>query len=431
MKWGLTSIVCVAGALVASAAYADPTTPTSSLDSSTTDTTRGTPDYNSPLNQATGEGLEAQEPYTGIHMGGFMLYPTLEGDVTYNDNIFAAETDTVSDEIYKVKPGLSLQSTWSVNQLNAWANLDSEFYDHHSDQDQENYSLGTNGMLEASYATHFYGSTEFDHLTEEFGNTNLPTNALEPTKYTDWASELGIAQRFTRLTFHLGGTYSILRFENTLQIGGGLLPEDLRDRNVSTEYLDAGYEFSPGYSVFTRGTVNQREYSNSSFGPRDSNGYEADVGLRAEITRLITGEAWVGYLTQDYKGFSSVNGPSFGVTGVWSATPLLSITSNIARTLEETDETGSSSYFASGGTLTADYRISHTVTLHLGMAYTRNDYQGIDRHENVYGPTAGIDYSLTPRLVLGLSYIYACRDSTVPDSNYSQNQASLALKLAL
>lgn len=428
MKRGITSLICAAGILAASSAFADPTT---SLDSSTADTTRGTPDYNSPLNQATGTAAAPQEPLTGIHMGGFMLYPTLEGDVTYDDNIFASQANPVSDEIYKVKPGLSLQSTWSVNQLNAWADLDSEFYDHHSNQDQENYSLGTNGMLEASYATHFYGSTEFDHLTEEFGSTNLPTTALQPTKYTDWASELGVAQRFARLTFHLGGTYSILRFEDVPQIGGGVLPEDLRDRNVSTEYLDANYEFSPGYSVFTRGTINQREYSNASFGPRDSNGYEADVGLRAEITRLITGEAWVGYLDQSYKGFSSNSGPTFGVTGIWSATPRLTVVSNIARTLEETDESGSSGYYATGGTLTANYLVSYTVTLHGGMAFTRNDYQGVDRHENVYGPTAGIDYSLTPRLVLGLSYEYAHRDSTLAGTDYSQNQASLALKLAL
>ena len=426
MKFGYSTAICLAGALLAAtAAYAGPST---SLDNSTSDTTRGTPDYNSPMNQVD---LQTTEPETGIHMGGFMLYPTAEVDAAYNDNVFATQNNNSSDEIYKFKPGLSLQSLWSVHQLNVWANLDSEIYQKNSTENQTNYSFGANGMLEASYATHFYGSSEYDHLTEERGNTNLPGLAQKPTQYTDWASELGVAQRFNRMTIHAGGTYSQLRFDNTPAIGGGTILTDLRSRNVSTEYADAGFEFSPGYSIFARGTINQRSYTDASFGARDSNGYEFDAGVRAEITRLIQGEAWVGYLNQDYKGFSSTGGFSFGVTGIWSVTPLTTVTANIARTLEETDEAGSSGYFASGGTVTIDHELSRTIKVHVGMAYTKNDYRGIDRHETVYGPTAGADYSLTPRLAFGVSYQYVHRDTNVAGADYNENQVTAALKLAL
>lgn len=70
---------------------------------------------------------------------------------------------------------------------------------------------------------------------------------------------------------------------------------------------------------------------------RDSDGYDVGVGAAFDFTNLIRGEAFVGYLEQEYDqvGFQKVDGIDFGLNGEWYASELTTVTAGINRTVEE------------------------------------------------------------------------------------------------
>src|SRR6478752_1757544 len=59
----------------------------------------------------------------GSHLGSFLLYPQLNLQESFSDNIFATETDRVSDFITTINPRLDVRSDWNSNSLNLHADL--------------------------------------------------------------------------------------------------------------------------------------------------------------------------------------------------------------------------------------------------------------------------------------------------------------------
>ena len=77
------------------------------------------PDERSPSARAA----ENYNP-TGVTVGSFRLFPLLELDEVYNDNIYATSYGTpglTSSFIQIVRPSLQLRSDWSNHMLNFFA----------------------------------------------------------------------------------------------------------------------------------------------------------------------------------------------------------------------------------------------------------------------------------------------------------------------
>jgi hypothetical protein len=371
------------------------------------------------------------EPELGIHLGGFMFYPTLDVSGRYNDNVLAVNTGAQSDFSYDVHPQFDLESTWTHYLLALKAQYDLHQYDKLSSQNTSNYLLSGEARFDIGVDSQFDATSEYDRMSELPGNTNVTTNAAKPTTYFRWNSAADFKHVFNRLQVDLGGSYTTLRFRNTPAVGGGTIFEVDRDRDVSVGYFDLGYQFSPGYQIFARGTWNERDYRLVVSNFRNSSGYEAVAGLRTQITHLIDGQVYVGYLSQDYKAFSTVAGLDYGLQLNWAVTRLSTITADISRSIEETDEIGASSYFATIASLGVTHALTRTVTLNANVSYTNNDYRGVTRNEDIYSASAGLDYELTPHFHVGADYRYTTRSSNVAGTNYNQNMVEARVRLAL
>ena len=164
---------------------------------------------------------------------------------------------------------------------------------------------------------------------------------------------------------------------------------------------------------------------------RDSNGYEADAGVRVQLTHLVDGQFYLGYLQQDYKALSDVGGLDFGAQLHWSATRLTDVNLTATRSIEETDEAGAIAYFDSQVELDIAHQLTRSITLNAGVTYNNNDYRGVVRNEDIYGATVGIDYHFRPEVHLVADYHYTTRDSNVPGTNYDQNLIEAHVQLAL
>ena len=371
------------------------------------------------------------EPELGIHMGGFLLYPTLDVSGEYNDNVFAVNTGAQSDFSYHVRPEVDLESTWTHYLVSLKAEYDLHRYDVFSQENTNDYFVSGETKFDLGSDSQLDAMSQYAQLSELPGNTNVTTNAATPVTYLEWDNKADFKHVFNRLQVDLGGTYTTLRFSNVAAVGGGTLLEIDRNRDVTSGYADLGFQFSPGYQLFARGTWNERDYELASSDFRNSTGYEAVAGVRTQITHLIDGQAYVGYLSQDYSGFSQVSGLDYGLQLNWSVTPLTTIVADVTRSIEETDEAGASSYFATIASLGVTHSLTRTITLNANFSYQKNDYQGIVRNEDIYGATVGADYELTPHFHLAADYKYTTRESDIAGTSYDQNLVEARVRLAL
>ncbi len=370
-------------------------------------------------------------PETGIHAGGFMIYPKLDIGGQYNDNVLAVNTGAQSDVSLEVQPSIRIESTWSHYLVALKAEYDMRRYDKLSQQDTDDYLTGFEGKFDLGSDTQLDLQTEYAGLSELPGNTNVVANAAEPTQYQRWHTDLDIKHAFNRLQADIGASYTTLRFHNTPAVGGGTIFSVDRNRDVASAFFDVGYQFGRGTEFFLRGTWNQRSYSLLVSKFRDSTGYEAVGGVRVQLTNLISGQAYVGYMKQDYKALTDIGGVDFGLKLDWSATRLTTVSAALTRAIEETDQFGAIGYFATTASLNVSHSLTRSITLTGGGFYTNNDYRGVTRNEDIYGVTVGAQYHFMPQVTLGVDYSHTSRSSNIPGTNYDQNVVEARLGLAL
>jgi hypothetical protein len=370
-------------------------------------------------------------PETGIHAGGFMVYPTLDTAGQFNDNVFAVNAGAKSDYSLDLHPGVYVASTWTNFLLGFNAQYDWHAYDRYTSQNTTNYLFNVEAKADLGERSQIDLVSEYDRLDELPGNTNITANAAEPTTYFRWNNTADFVKEFSAFQLGLGGFYTTFRFEDTPAVGGGIIDEEQRNRDNAGGYVDLAYSLTQSYQIFARGTYNTRDYTETVSDFRNSTGYEADAGVRTALTSLISGEAYLGYISQDYKGFSTVSGADYGLQLNWNVTPLDTVVANTSRSIQEADEVGASSYFETDAALGLNHSLSHTVMLNLQFLYTNNDYQGVPRQENIYSVGAGADYELTPHFHLAAQYRYSTRSSNIAVSDYSQNLIEIRARLAI
>lgn len=386
---------------------------------------------------------QAAENYDprGVQLGSFKLFPTLELDEIFNDNIYAtpASTGKVASFIQQVKPTLDLRSDWSVHMLNAYAKGGLGFYSVDSAFNNfQDVSLGTDGRFDIQRDWNVYGGASWNRRHEERGAPNtVSTAGLPVTVYNQAIGNVGYFQKFNRFSARLDGRLdNFVFFNNGLGPANGVIPNSDRDRNEFREAARVGYEFSPGFEIWTRGGLNQRNYLQlDSSGLNRSNwGFDIVGGITLDFGGITSIEAFAGYLQQTYasSNFANVYTPTFGLTGYWNPIRELWVKPFVRRTVEDSALTSSAAYISTSGGLDVNYDVRPNIRLNAHGDYAVADYLPAsgtpgNRYDQYWTFRAGAQYLFTENFYIGPSYQYIMRNSNQPNSNYDQNVIMLRL----
>ncbi len=375
----------------------------------------------------------AQDDYydpDGIQMGGFTLYPSLRGSVGIDDNVFAQPTGEIDDIYYELSPELRLQSDWSRHELVLQFTNQNIWYDTQSSEDINDWSIGAEGRIDVSYSTTLQGRAVFADLAERRGDANVLGSAAGPTPYQRFDGYAEIRHTFNRLGVAVGAGLSDFDYDDVAAIGGGVIDNDNRDRTVTLYQGEVNYALSPDTRMFVRGTYNNREYDQQPPAValnRDSEGYEINGGVRFDVTRLMEGEVFAGYLEQDYDVLADVDGFSYGANLIYSITQLTTITLSAERAVEETNQAGASGYLAStiGGEIR--HELLRNVILNAGARFQNNDFEGSVRDEDIWTANVGGEYLINRNLSIEVGYEFSSRESTLPLADYDRNRAWIVI----
>jgi hypothetical protein len=369
----------------------------------------------------------------GLRLGDFFWFPRAELDEAYNSNIFATTTSPTYDLITALTPSFDLLSNFSRNALNLHAGSLLQVYADHPAQNTQDGVISTDGRLDVTGGSTLYGSAQVAHQHISYGSPNSPGSIAQPVTYWDYTATAGYAQVGRRFSYQVDGGVIAGQYNAAPLVGGGVLPQSFQDATISSAAVRGNYEIIPDYLGYVRVGGNLFNYWHTT--RANFSTYSVNLGLQILPRHLISGEAYAGYLVQNFaqSGLSSTSTPDFGGRLTWNITRLTTLTFTGLTTFS-TGTPGSptiingsagNSYLSKVLTANADHQLLRNVILNLSTSYENDSFQGITRTDNVFYVSAGVRYLVNRNLFLGGSFSYYQRSSTLAGNSFNQNILTL------
>lgn len=364
----------------------------------------------------------------GVRLGSFDLLPQLDVTGQYDDNIFAASTGKKDDFIGLVSPSVRLNSDWSNHALNFSSGATIGRYKTFTGENFEDYFFSGAGRVDVLRSTNVYGSAGYAMNHEGRGDPDN-VGGVEQTTYTVIDPKGGIFHSFGRLSVRADGLFTMYNYENVAAAGGGIINNDDRDRDELKGIGTVAYEISPRVSTFLRGSYNTVNYDSGVDDAgfiRDNDGYEFVAGAGLDITGLVFGNIFAGYISQSYDDprFPTVSGVGFGADVTWNVTPLTTIKALIERTVRQTTSTtGGAGILQSQFGGSVDHELLRNLILSASGRLTLDSFEGIDRDDNFYSLGASARYLINRyfRVSMGYNFRRRVSDGLAGGSGYSSN----------
>jgi hypothetical protein len=365
--------------------------------------------------------------------GSFLLFPALNVSGNYDNNVYRTLNNTVDDYYFTIAPSARLKSDWGRHMLEVYGGVSDYQYLSQTAEDLVDWNFGADGRYDIAGGESIYAAASVSELHELLSSVNVVGGQKSPQRYYDNHGELDTTIQPNRL-----GVTASLVIDRDVYLRTPLYPSGFQqngDRNFD-EYqanLKTFYDFSPGYSGFLRAAFDERQFDeriDRTGVRRASEGYRVDGGLDLQLTRLISGEFYIGYLDQTFKApLKNVSGLDYSVRLDWLIDPLLTLHLSGARTLNQIILPGVSVSDDKSVDISADYELRRNVILQAHANYDDISYPGINRHDGNPDLGAGIKWLINRNLSASLTYDYTSRVTNIAGADFQDSLVMLGVNL--
>ena len=158
-------------------------------------------------------------------------------------------------------------------------------------------------------------------------------------------------------------------------------------------------------------------------------------GVFFDVARVARAEIGVGYSDQDYRSeaFADVSGLNIDANIEYFLSGLTTVTLRLSRDIQEAFVFGGGGLYENSITLQVDHELLPSVIVGLEAGYSRNEFQNIDRNEDIQRYRATVDYffrrSVGVRLAFGRRSLSS--NQQIGRADFDQNVATLSLVLRM
>jgi len=379
----------------------------------------------------------------GLHLGGFIANPSLDIGEEFNSNIYGLPI-VKSDFITQITPAVDLTSNWNDNAFGFHAEGDIDKHARFTADDTTNAIVQANGRLDIFHDQTLSLGLGYQALHEDRSSPDSIAQAQlagsgsfarNPTPFAVTTGQFDYIYAPSRIGFELIGNVNAYDFSNVPTLDGGLEINSDQNREEYTLTPRVSYTFDANYKAFFQVSGDVRSYDTSRDATpqhykRSSTGYNIAVGNVFDIDRVITGQFYVGYQSQDYDDprLSNISGVSFGASVLWNVTQLTSIKLSGSRSTQETILQGSSGLFDTTLEVSVEHEILRNILISLGVTYDDAAYQGVKQTDDTYGINASVRWKINRYLTAGATVDYTKRSSNVGIDRFDRNQVIIDIK---
>lgn len=339
----------------------------------------------------------------GGRIGSFFLYPRLDLSAQYNSNLLATQTNTISDEVFDVRPSIDFQSQWTRNRLDFNAYFDQTLHGKYTTENFSQYGGSVTGDYDAGHSTFIDATASASRLTEPRTDINAAfvSDSRTPIRFSNLGLNVSLRREFSRLGVTVNGSVVKQRFDDGVAFDGTPLPQGFRDNTYLDGSIEGRYLIGAGTRLVARAEVGSIDYDENPYAgfDRNSRSYRIEGGLAVDITRLIHGEVRVGYFKEDNfdPRFLDDTGISFSANVLYNPTARTSIRLIADRSVEPSASTVSSGDVRSTLSLNVDQELLPNLVGTLYGRYANINPQGPISDADEYEGRAGLQYYLSRR----------------------------------
>lgn len=390
-----------------------------------------TPPYVLPLRKKPAPEQDAFEQ-VGIRAGAFLVKPAIEVSEGYNTNPAGVPGGTKS-WFTAIAPELNVQSQWQRHELTAAIRGTFTEYSAVSSQNRPYLDAKVNGRIDVTDRTQINLEGRYLLSTDYPGSPNLPAGVAKLPPFTDVGTTLGVTHRWNRFEVALKGTYDRFEYDKAQLLDGSSVSQKDRDYDQFGAQLRGSYELTPGIKPFVQADVDERNHDipvDASGEMRDSHGVSGRVGTTFELSRILTGDISVGYLTRTYKDptLPDLSGLLFDASLVWVATGLTTVKFGASTKVDESTLFGVSGVLRRDYLLQVDHAFRRWLIGTLKFDYENDDYVGSIRTDKRYTASAALTYKLSRAWQVKGELREEWLRSNVPGVDYSATIAMLGLR---
>jgi hypothetical protein len=338
-------------------------------------------------------------------VGDVTVYPSVTGAWIYDDNVFATRLNTRADQIYVLRPEVSLRSASATHDIQANAFVEARRYARFSSEDQVNGGVSLGGTIQVDRDTQVQGRLQYLHGHESRGaGESVFAITDKPIGFDQFEGSVALNKRFDRVWTSIGAAGLAINYDDA-RISGATIDQRYRNGAITVVNARVGYVIAPRTSLFAEVAANRRDFRVGAF---DSKGGRVVAGVLLEPgpDARVKGEAYAGYMYQDYAGagFETVSTWTYGGALGWLITPNFTITTEGRREAKESGLAGGVSLIETQVGARADYQLAPNFVIGAGLTYVINDFQALARSDRYWSPLASARYIVNPNLTVGLDY---------------------------
>src|SRR5438477_2656491 len=390
------------------------------------------PDQFTPLRRFPIVGDNPFDP-VGINAGAFRLRPAVGVSGGY-DSLPTRTVGGRASWFTVVAPELSVNSLWPRHELTAAVRSSYIDYDAVPSLSRPAVDARVTGRVDVTRDTRLNLEGDFILGTDNPGSPNIQSDLRRLPLYTTVGGFAGIAQRFNRLDVSFKAIAERTVYQPSTFIDGSTASNDDRTYDRFGSELRASYELTPGVKPFVELGADQRVHDlavDRSGLMRDSQGRYAKAGTTFELTRLLTGEMSLGYLTRHYKDPTLPDLGGLLVDGglTWAATPLTTFKLAGKTTVGETTLAGVSGILSREVGVEVAHAFRRWLILTLRGTAGFDQYKGFPREDERFAASAALAYALNRDLQFKSELRQEWRHSNLPGFDYSASVVLFGLRL--
>jgi hypothetical protein len=362
-----------------------------------------------PQTQQTQKGVDPWQPYSpvtpGITAGQFTILPSVTAGAFYDDNVFASPSNRQGSWGGLVRPELGLRTAGTNYAVEARGYVERRWYSRFSSENQTNAAVGLGATVMPDPNTQLIGKVRYLHAHEDRGSGESELTGFDrPVGFNTFEASGALNKRFNRWWTSLGAAGSWMNYD-TPTVGGVAVSQSYRDGKVYVLSGRVGYVVAPLTSVFVELAGNRRDFDVDIF---DSRGYRVVGGVLLEPGEgaRVKGEAYVGYMQQNYTGvtFNTVSTFTYGGALAWLIAPRWTAVAEGRRNALESNLNNGISLVESLVAGRLDYAVAPNFIVGGGASYLVDEFQGAGRTDRTLSPLVSVKYLASPFVTLGFDY---------------------------
>ena len=380
-------------------------------------------------------------PDDGILVGPVRLHPFMGVAEMYTDNVFRTNTNKKSDFLTSLGPGIQARLPFAGRHdfiIDYRTNI--QYYQRTPSNDVQDQTAS--GRFRFDFPGGLKLDLQGEHkLGHDPRGSAVDTQAFEVNKWTTNGFNGQAEYAGAQARLRLNAQTTRWNFENNSQ-------DVTRDRLSNYVGMTFFADVTGKTSLLANVGVNQEIYDQNK--NLDSNIYQISGGATWNVSGVTSAEILVGYqylkfthapvnqpppLLSQFRRDKDSSSNLFIMGNLnWKATPLLTISLQPYRTIQQTATAGSLFFVATGANLGASHALTRSTTLTLNLGIEQDKFTsssgttGGDRRDVIKNIAFGVNYRAVKWVGVGLQYVFEDRSSTQDLFDYHANTVMLSVQ---